>query len=191
MSIIFSFSLFFSSYLPLWISILFLDLRKIFNGGSNLWTETICVCMIFVFFILSAIVLLKHFSCPEITREAKYKLLDCKEEKTITSEYLLSYILPMFAFDFTCWFDVVSFLIFFICFGFLCIHHNQFSVNILLELFGYKFYSCELVVENISIRKTVISKKELSSLVGSDIRVCRINNEYVTYISRDNFPYSE
>ncbi|MBQ1502206.1 MAG: hypothetical protein IIZ45_06305, partial [Firmicutes bacterium] len=32
-----------------------------------------------------------------------HKVLSATEEKTITAEYLLSYILPLFAFDFTQW----------------------------------------------------------------------------------------
>mgnify|MGYP000320977530 FL=1 len=60
----------------------------------------------------------------------------------ITAEYLLSYILPLFAFDFTKWDEVVKFLIFFLTFGYLCIKHNSFSVNIVLELLGYKMYDC-------------------------------------------------
>lgn len=43
----------------------------------------------------------------------------------ITAEYLLSYILPLFAFDFTKWDEVVKFLIFFLTFSYLCIRHGH------------------------------------------------------------------
>lgn len=58
------------------------------------------------------------------------------------AEYLLSYILPLFAFDFTVWNGVVLFLIFFTILGFLCIKHNYFSVNIILEMAEFRFYNC-------------------------------------------------
>ena len=46
-----------------------------------------------------------------VTDDEKYVLTinDAKESKTITAEFLLSYILPLFAFDFTQWDEVVKF----------------------------------------------------------------------------------
>ena len=73
--------------------------------------------------------------------------------------YLISYILPLFAFDFTLWDEVVEFMIFFIVLGFLCIYHNNFSVNIILELLQYRFYECSLLnADNIEVEKVIISK---------------------------------
>lgn len=101
-----------------------------------------------------------------------------------TAEYLLSYILPLFAFDFTVWNEVILFLIFFSVFAFLSIRHNHFSVNVLLELMQYRFYSCELENEDgVSISKTVVCKETLSAQVGGTILVRAINNEYVVKLS--------
>ena len=111
--------------------------------------------------------------------QQEYRIIVAKEEKTITAEYLLSYILPLFAFDFTVWDEVILFLVFFSVFAFLSIRHNHFSVNILLELMHYRFYSCKLENEDgISISKIVICQDILSARIGGIISARSINNEY-------------
>ena len=102
-----------------------------------------------------------------------------KEEKTITAEYLLSYILPLFAFDFTLWSDVILFLIFFFSHGFLCIKHNHFSVNIVLELMGFGFYICVFKNEDgIEMEQLIISRRRLMGCIGEAIYLKPLNNEY-------------
>ena len=95
-------------------------------------------------------------------------------------------ILPLFAFDFTVWSEVVLFLVFFFVFAFLSIRHSHFSVNILLELMNYRFYSCELKNEDgISISKTVICQEILSARIGETILVRPINNEYAVKLNEE------
>ena len=107
-----------------------------------------------------------------------------EEEKAITAEYLLSYILPLFAFDFTVWHQVVLFSVFFFVLAFLCIRHNYFSVNILLELFGYRFYRCCLRNEDgVTISKVIITKERLLNRKTERILIRPINNEYSTDIT--------
>lgn len=107
-----------------------------------------------------------------------------KESKTITAEFLLSYILPLFAFDFTQWDEVVKFLIFFLIFGYLCIRHNIFSVNIVLELMHYRMYECRLMnTDGKEIKRTVISKDMLSIRKGQDIQGKILNNEFYLDLS--------
>ena len=108
----------------------------------------------------------------------EYVIKSVLEDKTITTEYLLSYILPLFAFDFTQWSQVVLFLIFFITLGYLCIRHNYFSVNMVLELLNYKIYSCGLENEDgVSVEYKVISHRTLNPCIGESIFLKSINNE--------------
>ena len=173
MSIITGFSMFFLSFFPLWISVLFLDIKSICEGNPNIQTEAISVLLILIVGIISLIILMLEFNPKE------YSIITAIEEKTITADFLLSYILPLFAFDFTVWSEVVLFLVFFFVFAFLSIRHSHFSVNILLELMNYRFYSCELKNEDgISISKTVICQEILSARIGETILVRPINNEY-------------
>ena len=176
--------MFFLSFCPLWISVLFIDMKSIYEGNLNLWTEIISLLLIMIATIISLVVLLCELNPRKTNNKQEYILISAKDEKTITAEYLLSYILPLFAFDFTVWHEVILFLIFFSVFAFLSIRHNHFSVNVLLELMQYRFYSCELENEDgVSISKIVVCKETLSAQVGGTILVRAINNEYVVKLS--------
>lgn len=179
MSIVTGFSMFFLSFCPLWISVLFIDIKSICEGNPNIWTETISILLVLIAVIISLVVLMRELNPQNTKNQQEYRIVAAKEEKTITAEYLLSYILPLFAFDFTTWYEVVLFLVFFSVFAFLSIRHNHFSVNILLELMYYRFYSCELENEDgVSISKVVICQEILSAQIGGMISARPINNEY-------------
>lgn len=75
--------------------------------------------------------------------------------------------------------EVVKFLIFFLTFGYLCIRHNSFSINIVLELLGYKMYECNLINgDGKSVERTVISKKNLLVCKGEEVKIVTLNNEF-------------
>ena len=86
----------------------------------------------------------------------------------------------LFAFDFTQWDSVVLFLIFFITLGYICVKHNNFSVNILLEILKYNVYDCKIKTEenDLEIERKIISKTNLSKYRGRIIRIENLNNEY-------------
>ena len=178
MSVFVSFSMYFLSFVPLWITVLFIDIKSLVDGGGDKWTEIIGIAGILLGLLISAIILFTKFY---VSDDEKYTLTiqDAKESKTITAEFLLSYILPLFAFDFTRWDEVVKFLIFFLIFGYLCIRHNNFSVNIILELMHYRMYDCSLMnADGKVVDRIVISKNILSTSKGKDIEVKILNNEY-------------
>lgn len=174
-----SFCLFYLSFTPLWISVIFDDSLSIIQKNPNLCTEKISIIIIALTFVVSLFILKNFLANKNNDNIEKYTITDVKEKKFLTVDYLLSYILPLFAFDFTVWHEVISFLIFFITFAFLCIRHNYFSVNIVLELLGYKIYQCKLENDdNILLSKNVISKKELNGRINLRIKAQKINNEY-------------
>ncbi len=179
MSLVTSFSLFFLSFAPLWVSILFIDTKSIIEKQSAILTEKYSILVILILSIISLAVLMLSFNKKDKSGAQEFTIESVEEEKTITAEYLLSYILPLFAFDFTVWHQVVLFIIFFSVLAFLCIKHNYFSVNVLLELFGYRFYKCTLQNEDrITISKVIISKERLLNRKAETILVRPINNEY-------------
>lgn len=100
MSIIFSVSLFFLSFAPLWISIVFIDAKNIVTGRDT-WVEVVSIIIITIHAIVSSLILWNELKLKQRSGEKIYKLVSCSEEKSISAEYLLSYILPLFAFDFT------------------------------------------------------------------------------------------
>lgn len=184
MSAIASFSIFFLSFCPLWISVIFVDGISLWRGTEFPYTELISIALIAIFGVLSLLVLLRIFDVKNSNGAQSYTVSSAAEEKTITSEFLLSYILPLFAFDFTLWYEVMLFLVFFAVFAFLCIRHNHFSVNIVLELMGYRFYRCELKNEDEQeISRIVISRSALSAHPNAEICIRPINNDYSVQIS--------
>ena len=177
---ILSLSMFYLSFTPLWISILFLDSLSIYNNGNiNTITEKYSIIVILFTFAVALFTLIGSFRKKDRNGVQKNTIEGIIEEKTITAEYLLSYILPLFAFDFTIWHQVILFLVFFLTLGFLCIRHNHFSVNILLEIIGYRFYKCNLKNEdNELVQKTVVSQEKLNNHKNERIEIRSINNEY-------------
>ena len=184
MSIVTSFSMYFLSFLPLWISVLFLDIKSIAEGGSYTWTEKISIILILGITLASLVILMVIIKSKNQNGSQVYTIVEATEEKTVTADFLLSYILPLFAFDFTVWDEVVQFLIFFIVFAFLSIRHNRFSQNILLELLKYHFYSCKLKNDDgVIIDKTIICQQIISAQIGMEIRIKALNNDYSIKIS--------
>ncbi len=180
MSLVTSFSMFFLSFAPLWVSILFIDIKSIIEKETGILTEEITVFVIIVLSIISITIMMLSLNKKNRIGTQKYVIENVEEEKSLTAEYLLSYILPLFAFDFTLWHQVVLFLVFFLVLGFLCIRHNYFSVNIVMELLGYRFYKCQLQNEdNIMVSKVVITKTRLIGHKTNTVSVRPLTNEYV------------
>lgn len=178
MSWIVSLSMYFLSFVPLWITVLFIDIKSLCDGGYNKCTEIISIILIILGFIITLVVLLLKLHNRN-DKGYTYSIQEAKECKTITAEFLLSYILPLFAFDFTRWDEIVKFLIFFMIFGYLCVRHNSFCVNIILEIMQFKLYECVFInADDKTFKRIAISKKPLTAYIGENVRIKFINNDY-------------
>ena len=183
MSFIKSFSLFYLSLTPLWLSIVFIDVKSLWENTTNMFTEIISIICISVAMLITTVVVISVFRKKNISKTQRFTLTEVKEEKILTAEYVLSYVLPLLAFDFTIWYDVVLFLLFFLVLAFLHIRHNRLGANVMLEVFGYKYYECMLTNEdNIQILKSVISRDDLITQKNKHIYAKSINNVY--YLDR-------
>lgn len=184
----FKVTMFITSFIPLWITIGFLDILSILKGGANLWSEKISMFCILVAMFFSMFTIFFSMKSIRDSSYKEYKIIEVTQEKGITSEFLLSYILPLFAFDFTSWESIVQFLIYFIVLAFLCIRNNNVYANLVFECRGYKFYACELQwqvegkqVE--SIQTMVISKANLCAQKGNIIKASLLNKPF--YLMKD------
>lgn len=183
---LFSISLYFVSFFPLWVSVLFIDILSITKGQTDKGTEYISVGCILIAMLISIIVIYHEIHKYGKEGSTKQTIKVAREEKFITAEFLLSYILPLFAFDFTLWHQVVLFLVFFITLGYLCIRHNYYSVNMVLEIAGYRFFYCSLSnSDNVQTEQLIMSKQRLNELIGTDIYVVALNNEYRLDVSKN------
>ena len=178
MSKLFTSALFFISFAPLWLSVIFVDTVSLLEDTQSSGIEKIGISTILVVFSISLVFVLKKLRVEANSEAERYTILTVTEEKTVTSEFLLSYILPLFAFDFTQWKSVALFLIFFLTLGFLCVKHETFTVNIVLEVFGYQFYRCDLEDEDGNgITWKIISRTDLKGCVGDSVYLRPLNNE--------------
>lgn len=184
MSLFFSYSMFFLSFAPLWISVAFIDIRNIVVSDKCLYTEWISIAAILLASIISLGVILFALNTRNTTGAQPYTIRSVKEKKIITAEYLLSYILPLFAFDFTRWDSVVLFLVFYVTLGFICIRHSYFGANIVLETAHYSFYECSLENEDgILVERTIVSNRKLNGRSTERVVLRALNNDYSLDVS--------
>lgn len=175
-------AMFFTSFLPLWITIIFINVKSIVENENNLSTEYISICCILLGLIISMFVIIVSIKNLTKVTFRNYKIIDASQEKGITSEFLLSYILPLFAFDFTKWDSVITFIIYFLILAFLCIRNNNVYANLFFEIKNYKFYNCELVWASepttSPIQVIAISNKNLCANKGNTVKIASLNKPF-------------
>ena len=192
MSKLFTSALFFISFAPLWLSVIFVDTVSLLEDTQSSGIEKIGISTILVVFSISLVFVLKKLRVEANSEAERYTILTVTEEKTVTSEFLLSYILPLFAFDFTQWKSVALFLIFFLTLGFLCVKHETFTVNIVLEVFGYQFYRCDLEDEDGNgITWMIISRTDLKGCVGDSVKSGTTLISGLIYYYSDDFTVTQ
>ena len=178
MSLISSFCMYYLSFSPLWLTVLFIDIKSLIEGGDYKRTELISIALISIVLLATILYMVFCFNKTKNGFWEEYEIVKAEESKMITAEFLLAYILPLFAFDFRIWDQVVEFLIFFSVLGFLCIRHNYFSVNIVLELMNYRIYECTLKnKDGVPVSKIVISKNSIALRKGHPILLKLLNND--------------
>lgn len=178
----FKIAMFITSFIPLWITILFIDVISIIKKNQYLITEIIGIAVIFVILSMSILIIVLSMKSITLSSYKIYKIEAATQEKGITSEFLLSYVLPLFAFDFTQWDSVVQFLIYFFILAFLCIRNNNVYANLIFECLNYKFYTCDLIwapePNTPAIQAIVISNSNLCAMKGNTIDVAPLNKPF-------------
>lgn len=109
-------------------------------------------------------------------------IIVAKKLRNVSSEFLLAYILPLIAFDFSILKDVILFAIYFFLLAWLCVRNNNVYTNIFLELKGYKVYECSFkrYVMNMPVvysDSLIISKQDLTLLINNKIDYWDFDND--------------
>lgn len=179
MSILFLPSLFFLSFLPLWVSVVFIDVLSILESGANLWTEAISLVLIVLGTLVSLLTVITQMRRQMASDFTTLTIKKVSKQKVVTAEYLLFYVLPLFAFDFTKWRQVVLFLIFFCTLVFLCLKHHYVYANIVLEICGYTCYECTLQnSDQGESEAVVVSTEELNGMLNHEISYVSLGGGY-------------
>lgn len=179
MSSLFLPSLFFLSFLPLWISVVFIDVLSILESNENLWTEAISLVLIVLGTLISSLVVIKQMHRQTVGTCTKPTIKEASKQKAIAAEYILFYVLPLLAFDFTKWRQVVQFLIIFATLTFLSLKHRYVYANIVLEVRGYTCYDCTLQnADGSEFATVVVSADELTGMLNHRINYADLGGGY-------------
>jgi hypothetical protein len=112
------------------------------------------------------------------------KVLSAKKSNKLVSDFLLAYVLPMIAFDFTSLQGVLLFLIYFGVLAFLSIRNNNVYTNILFEFKKYRTYNCKL---ECMVAGTMVARDECTVFSKSNL-IIKVNSE-IAYFDFDNDIY--
>lgn len=199
----FKWDMFVTSFIPLWISIIVIDIWDFVLIVMDKWDEkvktlenivtSLCEGCIQVISII-AIVIVVLCSIGGINAflkklnssvdNPKATVLKATKANKLSSEFLLAYILPMIAFDFGDLQNLSLFLIYFAVLAFLCIRNNNIYTNIFLEFKGYRMFICDLEC-------TILDEKHTyhDSLVISKDDLTQEEQNNVSYWDFDNYIY--
>ena len=81
-----SLCLYFISFAPLWLAILFIDVKNIVDKDPNLCTEIISIISIILLFIISFIVVYNLIIDKRKSRSEKYTIINAKKSKFAKQE---------------------------------------------------------------------------------------------------------
>lgn len=189
----FKWNMFFTSFLPLWISIVVTDLWTIGNkivenskeAFENSKIEIITIVLLIGYTLFSMVYISRIISVQEkSTNKEQGIIVRAKRANKLSAEFLLAYILPMIAFDFSSMNNIVLFLIYFVVLSFLCIRNSNVYTNIFLELKGYKMYECD--IERRVMNRTITDE---ACLVISKNSLIQAIPRILQYFDFENYIY--
>lgn len=187
----FKWDMFVTSFIPLWVSIVVIDIWTTFESMFSSWDHEISywdnlfataidnllpIITIFILlvFVISSMRNIKKFLNARSKEPNKPSgtIKSARRANKLTSEFLLAYILPMIAFDFSEIKSVVLFIVYFSVLAFLCIRNNNVYTNIYLEFLRHKMYDCDIECQGLSDKhiykdSLIISPVDLTLEIGN------------------------
>lgn len=182
MPVIFTMSMFFLSFTPLWICVAFLSVMSLYADGTNPYTEIIGLIFLGVGFMISTVSIWKVMRCERGQNYERFSVVTAEKDTVSTTSYLLSNALPLLAFDFTKWQSAVTFLIIFGSLALLCLLHHRYDSNICMEICGYRMYNCRLHNDFANKDGIVVLIRKKSLNTNDQIAIRKISEElYIGY----------
>ena len=143
----FSFEFSVLSFLPLWASVLIVCIRGVATRNQPIGTEIALLVVVSTLLVVSGWEVMRDFRMknpPADEIESGLVVEKCEKQKTVTTEYLLACVLPLYTFDFTSWCSVLQFATVIGTIILLYAKHYELPPNVVLELCGYSRYKCWL-----------------------------------------------
>lgn len=177
-----SFFLAFLAYTPLWVLVAIRDVNAILVGGKqNLVVEWAGLGMIAVLwmigFIWVCLVSRKDFVSWAKPSDS-FKIVSCKEQKTVTVSFVVENVMPMFVFNPTTAEGLALTLAYFLIIASLAVKHRHFPANVIVEWLGWTFYECTLEpIKGGTIRTETVLSREYLGGINQSRKLMKINNE--------------
>lgn len=200
----FKWDMFVTSFIPLWIAIIVFDLwdiieyfvlifskdsiliAQVVSCLSNNLIQVISIVAIIIMVMISTFGIYNFLKVQERScQKSRGSILNAKKANKLSSEFLLAYILPLVAFDFSDLKSLALFLTYFIILAFLCIRNNNIYTNILLEFMKYRMYFCDIECP-LPGNKSIIY---YDSLIISKDDLTAMENMQIAYWDCDNYIY--
>ena len=154
------FSLEFSvlAFLPLWLSVLIACIRGVVIGNQPIGTEIALLVIVPALLVVSGweVIRFLHNKPPADEVEEGLVVEKRVKQKTVTTEYLLTCVLPLYTFDFTNWCSVLQFATVIGTIVLLHAKYYELPPNVVLELLGYSRFKCRF---SDGREKLVLAKK--------------------------------
>ena len=139
-----SFLFSFLAFTPLWLSALVVCGDSIVRRLQPIGTEiTLSICIV-VMLIISGVETWRAFNnVSPIDELGERILLRFEKQRTITSDFILACVLPLYTFDFTRWCSVLQFMFVMGSILILYAKYYGFPPNVVLEVCKYSCFKCE------------------------------------------------
>ena len=197
----FKWHLFITSFIPLWLSISLIDvwnigrwlikninvqLGFIYNFEQFLLSNYLLILTLIVINVTTFISIIKLNKFLKLKSNEKNKpsakIIKAHHGRNFIADFLLSFILPMIAFDFLDLLGVLLFLIYFSTLAFVCIRNNNVYTNIYFELRGYKMYVCTVECTRANSKKEfedsiIISTTDLTAKINQNFNYWDFDNK--------------
>ena len=187
MSGLHSLSLTILSFIPLWLLVFVRGLYVLLFGGDGArgaeWCAAVGVPILTALAIADAEWFLRRLRNSAHVKSLT--ILECKEEKTVTVEFLVANVFPLFCFDSTKGEGLALLLAYFLVIASLSVCNKYFPVNVWLEWLGWSFWRCK--VEPCSSdggpERTILSKNRLIPNKEKEMPFVSLNNEMLVDFS--------
>lgn len=169
-----TFAFYHVSLFPLWVSVLFIEIKSYFSKDYDNYTEILTVIALIFITISSLIIMLINMPSKGVKPNGYKTLLTVNGRRVLLVEFLLSNLLPLSAFNFTQWDGVVLFGFFYSIIAIININYRHLDPSFILELMGYRQYECS--VEDKSGMVLIIADSSTHLKEGQKIGYKKLRN---------------
>ena len=165
--------------MPLWLAIAVGDVFRLTRGTAMDGVMKWSLLGLAIGTVFSLGILWFAF-CDRRIEPTPVEVVEAKEGKTASAEVLLTYVLPLWAFDFTDGMGWAQFGLFFVVVVWLACRHLILEGCLFLELIGYRVYQCKLLENGIDEKPHeywVFSKEPLEALPNPTRNMVPLSNQ--------------